>query len=154
MFFGKSLFESVLDRLKAEDGETVEEPTETAFSVRQVFVGDILAGATHEAPRTWSGIPERGYLDALDGTEPPPPPVEKPAIPGHLLRLSPEEIAGDLALEPSDCADILNEKRRVFARENHPDRVAEPFRSNANRRMTLANAMVDDALRRLQLGRR
>ena len=47
------------------------------------------------------------YLDALDGTEPPPPPVEKPAIPGHLLRLSPEEIAGAVVFFASPLAKCV-----------------------------------------------
>ena len=65
-----------------------------------------------------------------------------------------EEVAEDLALNDADSARILNEKRRLFARENHPDRVAEPFRANANRRMTLANRMVDEALRQRQTSAR
>ena len=150
VLFGKSLFESVLDRLKAEQEETEEESPGAVAPLRHPFVGDALAGACRETPDAWNGAPERGYLDALEGTQPPPPPIEAPVIPKHLLRLSPEEIAEDLALDAEDSARTLNAKRRAFARENHPDRVAEPFRANASQRMTLANRMTDEALRRLQ----
>jgi len=87
-------------------------------------------------------------LEVLEDT-PPPVPEEEPVMPDHLLRLLPEEIAEDLALSPSDGVARLNEKRRLFAKFNHPDGVHEDFRDNATIRMTIANLMIDEALRRL-----
>ncbi len=47
-----------------------------------------------------------------------------------------------------DGADI-RERRRAFARENHPDRVPEEFREQATIRMTTANRLVEAALRKM-----
>lgn len=42
----------------------------------------------------------------------------------------------------------LQQIRRNFAKENHPDRVAPEQRSAATRRMTIANMLLDEAIRR------
>ena len=41
----------------------------------------------------------------------------------------------------------IKDKRRAFARSNHPDRVAEDYRQAATIRMTIANRLVEAALR-------
>jgi hypothetical protein len=61
----------------------------------------------------------------------------------------PQEIADELAISLSDTLQSLGEKRRTFAKANHPDSVAPPFRENATKRMTLANLLIDEAIRRL-----
>lgn len=150
MLFGKSLFESVLDRLRQErepedeDGMPAAQPSLSAF-------GGGFVGAVFEPASDHRGSLDRGYRDALDGIDAPPPP--EPQIPPHLLRLTLAEISEDLALAPDDTVQILQDKRRAFARKNHPDGFSEPYRDKANIRMTVANLMVDEALRRLQPGR-
>jgi hypothetical protein len=42
----------------------------------------------------------------------------------------------------------ITEKRRTFARSNHPDRVREDFQAAATIRMTIANRLVEAALRK------
>ena len=42
----------------------------------------------------------------------------------------------------------IRERRRAFARENHPDSVSEEFRAPATVRMTIANRLVETALPR------
>jgi hypothetical protein len=42
----------------------------------------------------------------------------------------------------------LQQIRRNFAKENHPDRVAPEQRLAATRRMTIANMLIDEAIRR------
>ncbi len=37
--------------------------------------------------------------------------------------------------------------RRAFAMRNHPDRVPAELRGRATQRMTIANALIDEALR-------
>lgn len=147
MLFGQSLFQSVLERLEQEKSEGEDEaPAASAYRVRGFSTG-FVAATTEGA--IGSRHAERSYLDILEGTEPPPAPEEEPVMPEHLLRLLPEEIAEDLALSPADGVSRLNEKRRLFAKTNHPDGVHEKFRDNATIRMTIANLMVDEALRRL-----
>ncbi|CAN7524638.1 hypothetical protein LJR030_005373 [Rhizobium sp. LjRoot30] len=145
MLFGQSLFQSVLERLEQEKSEEEEEaPAASAYRVRGFSTG-FVAATTEGAIGSLHA--ERSYLDVLEGME--PPPEVEPVMPEHLLRLSPEEIAEDLALSPADGVSRLNEKRRLFAKTNHPDGVPEKFRDNATIRMTIANLMIDEALRRL-----
>ncbi len=75
--------------------------------------------------------------------EPPAPP------PARLLRLTREEIAEELDISARDTETSLAEKRRRFAKANHPDRVAPQFRDNANHRMQIANLLIDQAIKRL-----
>ena len=81
--------------------------------------------------------------------EPAPEPEPEPVMPEHLSRIAPAEIAAELAISSADTVHSLGEKRRSFAKANHPDRVLPQFRDNATRRMTLANLLIDEAVRRL-----
>lgn len=99
-------------------------------------------------------------------TPPPAPPKAPPAqpmttrsdrpanapealAPRHLLRLTREEIAQELAIGPQDTEQGLAEKRRQFAKANHPDRVVPAYRDNAHIRMQTANLLIDQAIKRL-----
>ncbi len=55
----------------------------------------------------------------------------------------------ELAITEADTVQTLNDKRRAFAKGNHPDGIALPFRDNATARMKIANLLIDQALRRL-----
>jgi hypothetical protein len=58
-----------------------------------------------------------------------------------------EAIAEELGLRPGLSPRELNASRRAFALANHPDRVPTASRDEANRRMTIANILIDRALR-------
>jgi hypothetical protein len=58
-----------------------------------------------------------------------------------------DEVARALRISRSLTPAELSRRRRDFARSHHPDRVPEPFRAQATRRMSIANAMIDGALR-------
>jgi hypothetical protein len=47
--------------------------------------------------------------------------------------------------------DDLVALRRSFARENHPDRAPEDLRTNATLRMKIANMLIDETIRRLNV---
>ncbi len=153
MVFAKSVFQSVLDRLQTEDPN--DGPQETAaFRVSGLNSGFVVEGSSHN---TAAFHPEAAYLDlAGDPVPEEPAPADEPAaaeepqLPGHLARLQPAEIAEDLALSAADTIPTLAEKRRAFARANHPDGVHEAFRDNATQRMTIANQLIDEAIRRLE----
>lgn len=81
------------------------------------------------------------YLDEF-----PAPRPKKPTIPPHLLRLSEDEVAEDLAIASDDSEALLADKRRNFARSNHPDRVAPEWRNHATTRMKIANRLIDAAI--------
>ena len=147
MVFAKSVFQSVLDRLQTEDPNDGPEET-SAFRVAGLNTGFVVEGSNHN-----TGVfhPEAAYLDLAGDPAPEEPALtEEPQLPGHLARLQPADIAEDLALSGTDTVQTLAEKRRAFARVNHPDRVHEAFRENATRRMTIANHLIDEAIGRLE----
>ncbi|WP_163882457.1 hypothetical protein [Rhizobium laguerreae] len=169
MLFGQSVFQSVLERLKAED-KTDEDAgaraahrvpglgTGLAFDVMafDVMALDVMALDVMEGVSAGSQRVGQAYFDNLDldaaaaiAEEPAAAPPPEPVMPDHLARIAPEEIAAELAIAAADTQQTLNEKRRAFAKANHPDGVAELFRDNANRRMMIANLLIDEAMRRL-----
>ena len=58
-----------------------------------------------------------------------------------------EQVLAELHLTPSLTSHDLKLIRRKFAMANHPDRVAPQIREQATRRMTIANMLIDEALR-------
>jgi hypothetical protein len=56
-------------------------------------------------------------------------------------------VAAELRLSSAKCGDDLRRIRRRFAMGNHPDRVPEWLRDEATRRMRIANALIDGAMR-------
>ncbi|MGK6312591.1 hypothetical protein [Neorhizobium sp. DT-125] len=152
MLFGQSVFQSVLTRLREEQDEEVAEGTETGFRIKGLGLG--FVAPTNEGPSA-AGDTEAyfAFLPELPELEQPAPDEEEPAaappIPPHLLRLTVEEIAGELAITATDTEATLAEKRRRFAKANHPDGVAPEFRENANIRMKTANLLIDTAIKGL-----
>jgi hypothetical protein len=165
MLFGQSVFQSVLERLKAEEGEEDDEAGDqpAAYRVRGFATGlafDVMEGVSTAGEQK----PGQGYFDNLEFEAPPPAPETpvavpepepapepepEPVMPEHLSRIAPADIAAELAISSTDTVQSLGEKRRAFAKANHPDRVLPQFRDNATRRMTLANLLIDEAVRRL-----
>ena len=153
MLFKQSLFQSVLDRLDAEEEESEKE--EGAHRIRGLnvsFAANVLGGETPEVHRA-----DEAYRDNLGNPiimpdlqpEPGPKEPEPPVMPEHLSRISRDEVAAELAITSDTTLHSLHEKRRSFAKVNHPDSVAAPFREQATIRMTLANQLIDEAIRRL-----
>ena len=154
MLFKQSLFQSVLDRLDSEEEPAEEE--EAPHRIRGLnvsFAATVPGGETPDAHR-----PDEAYRDNLGDPiilpkpEPESAPQEPkpPVMPKHLARTSREEVAAELALTSDLTREALQEKRRSFAKANHPDGVAAPFREQATTRMTLANQLIDEAIRRLR----
>lgn len=175
MLFGQSVFQSVLDRLEAEKEEEAPEDRAPSHRIRGLNTG--FASTVLEGVSVASARPDQAYVDNL-GEEPvqepkphrpaesaPPPapkavletvkaveqPAPPPVMPPHLKRIRPEQVAAELALSESDTQQSLNDKRRAFAKANHPDRIAPDFRDNATIRMKIANLLIDEASRRLAI---
>lgn len=159
MLFGQSVFQSVVARLEREAEELNEEEDSATFGRRVIF---------DPAPLQTSGMPEMepdnrplsAYLDLLEDVPPAEAPIEAgekrqephPAImPDHLQRTSLAEVSEELGIGEADTLDSLTEKRRRFARVNHPDAVPAAFRQNAHLRMTAANLLIDQAVKLLAL---
>jgi hypothetical protein len=56
-------------------------------------------------------------------------------------------IAAELRLASARTGEDLRRLRRSFAMRNHPDRVPAWLRDEATRRMTIANVLIDSAMR-------
>ncbi len=154
MLVRQSLFQSVLDRLDTE--EDASEKEEAAHRIRGLnvsFAATVPGGETPAAHGT-----DEAYRDNLgdpiiqperepEGAQQEP---ELPVMPEHLVHTSREEVAAELAITPDHTREALQEKRRSFAKANHPDSVAALFREQATTRMTLANQLIDEAIRRLK----
>jgi hypothetical protein len=154
---GLTVFESVLERLKAEAREAEDEAGDMAGdegprAVRGLPAG--FAGLGSGAAFASGAQAAAAYLDL--GDEPPPPadPPAPPPPPPHLLRIAPEEIAADLALAGNETVEALLARRRDFARANHPDRAPPELRANATLRMKIANMLIDETIRRIETERR
>lgn len=154
MLFGQSVFQSVLTRLKEERGEEEAEETDAGFRIKGLGLGFVAAtddGPTGAATGTeayFAFLPELADIEPASH-EPAPDDPPAPQIPPHLLRLTQEEIAEELSISAADTEATLAEKRRRFAKANHPDGVAPEFRDNANIRMKTANLLIDTAIKGL-----
>ena len=158
MLLGQSVFQSVLTRLKDEQVEEEAEENGPSFRISGLgtgFVAETAEGPTAAAANeldAYFAFPAEPDIAALPEEQTPAPLAEAPPpVPAHLLRLTPEEIAADLALGPDETAASLAEKRRLFAKANHPDGVPEEFRDSATIRMQTANLLIDRAIRELSL---
>jgi len=97
---------------------------------------------TREAP-DW-----RDEADFFIDDEPPPAESER------LLSDSPEAIALELGLDRTLSEEELNRARRRFMWRNHPDRCSEAQRPLADRRVAVANMLIDRARAKLVGARR
>jgi hypothetical protein len=172
MLFGQSIFQSVLDRLDAEEEGAPVGENQASHRIHGLNAG--FATSVMEGVSAPSARPDQAYFDNMDFDRPQPgaeaepdrpvaapapehrrsppepsPLPEPPVMPAHLQRIRPEEVAAELAISSEDTIQSLGEKRRAFARANHPDSVAPPFRDNATARMKIANLLIDEATRRL-----
>jgi hypothetical protein len=153
MLFGQSVFQSVLERLKAEEATPEDAEAPAAYRVSGLGTGlafDVMEGVSAASQRVGQAYFDNLELDAAAIVEKSAPlPEPEPVMPDHLARTAPEDVAAELAISAADTVQTLNEKRRAFAKANHPDGIALPFRDNATKRMMLANLFIDEALRRI-----
>ncbi|MBX5044598.1 hypothetical protein HJB51_08675 [Rhizobium lentis] len=150
MLFGQSVFQSVLERLKTEE-EARSPASHRVAGLGTGLAFDVLEGVSVASQRVGQAYIDNLDLDSAAGLveKAAPPPAPEPVMPAHLNRMAPHEVAAELAISAADTPQTLGEKRRAFARANHPDGVALPFRDNATKRMMLANLLIDEALQRI-----
>jgi hypothetical protein len=165
MLFGQSIFQSVLDRLDAEDAAAAPEqlvPSHRIRGLNSSFAADVRDGVSASSAR-----PDQAYFDNLDPDaapfQPRPPAAGAPSaaeiatgpapvvMPPHLARTSLQAVAGELAISSSDTLHTLSEKRRSFAKANHPDGIDPLFRDKATTRMKIANLLIDEAIRMVEI---
>ncbi len=147
MILGQSIFDAVLARLKEESED------EAPRAAIRGFNSSFIAAEKSTIPET----PEQDALHRLYfdfGTDPDlddaPATTAETFDPAPFARLSPEEVAEDLGIQNADTVATLLNRRRHFARFNHPDRTPLAWREQANMRMKLANLLIDEAIKRIQ----
>jgi hypothetical protein len=94
--------------------------------------------------------PSEGWDQALDWVAEPQEPAPAVARPPSD---DPDAIAAELGLSSALTYDQLNRARRRFMWNNHPDRRPDVPRELANRRVAIANMLVDRAQGALARGR-
>ena len=92
--------------------------------------------------------PPNARLSETEAPKPEPRPVRAPPS------VDPADIARELNLSSIATAESLNRLRRRFCWENHPDRYPDIPEAVANRRVAIANMLIDKALTRLGASRR
>jgi hypothetical protein len=97
--------------------------------------------------------PTEGWDQALDWIAEPQEAALAPAI-ARPPSDDPDSIAVELGLTGALTHDDLNRARRRFMWNNHPDRRPDVPRELANRRVAIANMLVDRAQGALAPGRR
>lgn len=138
-------------RRAAHDDE--EEPGGNAPRVQPRGSAELLRSLEGMAGKVRSYISAKwlaGLYSADAAPPPPPPPPEEPQEPEEPAKPSKSEheaVVEELHLTPNLTADDLKHLRRSFALANHPDRVSAAGRRQATRRMTIANVLIDEALR-------
>ncbi len=103
-----------------------------------------------------SAAPYAEEAAEAQNTSPAAPPHARPeAIKPEPVKAEPEKtedqaIAEELGLTPGLGTIDLQRIRRDFAKKNHPDRFALPQRINAQRRMSIANMLIDEHMRQIR----
>ncbi len=108
--------------------------------LRRAFAGRIAEVVATPAPTDGHSLWELAAAWTPEADPPPEPPPAPP--PSELL----EDIAAELALfELKSAAEIARARRR-FMWANHPDRRADIDSALANRRVAIANMLLDRML--------
>ncbi|MVA80834.1 hypothetical protein GOZ89_15525 [Agrobacterium vitis] len=152
MLFGQSIFQSVVERLSNEEAEKAELEGETNhYRVSGLNTGFVQENS--DVPQAAAAWAQEQYLELMPDEEAvsevdlAKEEVSPPEMPAYLARLAPEEVAEDLGIADNDEASSLKAKRRAFAQLNHPDLVHPLFAEAAHTRMTIANQLIDQALK-------
>ena len=135
-----STFDRIVDTLAGVDGAPrgYDRPLERSFATVAPTMRPDLDEASDPAKR-WDGA-----LDWLaESAEP-----ARAAKPGKPPSDDPAAIAAELNLSDALSPEALNRARRRFMWENHPDRRPDLSRELANRRVAIANMLIDRALAR------
>ena len=85
-------------------------------------------------------------LDRAPDASQEPPPIDLEVLPPSD---DPESVAAELELARFSTSDEFHRARRRFMWRNHPDRRPEIPAALANRRVAIANMLIDRALKRL-----
>jgi hypothetical protein len=144
MFRMKSLrlgnFRSFLDMLGVEEQGDEDAERAAAYKARhpRSFTDRLAPFPEDRRERSYVPLERLARLygeDRPEGVQPDYAPADDAAV------------AAELRLASARTGEDLRRIRRSFAMRNHPDRVPAWLRDEATRRMTIANALIDGAMR-------
>ncbi len=143
-------FDAALENVERMDAPESEDPRPFAIAAPAVAAlptdRSNFSGGAHslwEFAAPWT--PE---------ADPPAPPAPPPVDETPKPSARPEAVAEELGLEELKTAADVAKARRRFMWDNHPDRRKDLDRELANRRVAIANMLLDRALAALRLRRR
>ncbi len=139
-------FEAALERAQRQEYETPEGPAPRPIA--PPFAEPPEAAAGHHS--LW----EFAAAWTPEADPPPPRPAPPPPPPPPRPSARAEDIAAELGLHGLKTPAELAAARRRFMWNNHPDRRADLDRDLANRRVALANMLLDRSLSALRRRRR
>lgn len=139
---------TLLKRVKRKPGapsRAAERPASATASAAfwRAFLGQDARPVSAYGPAGTSGAVSRGDKTATPGASG----MRADAVPST----EPAAIARELALSRFASVRSLQRLRREFALKNHPDRVASGLRAGATKRMMIANALIDSAVKRFSV---
>jgi hypothetical protein len=130
-------------------GREADDEPRKAFSPRSAAGGTGLRDAIDRLTGTLRSYISAGRVSRLYADASQTRSRETPPDTSVASRSEHEKVLAELHLTSNLTAHDLKLIRRKFAMANHPDRVAPRVRGHATRRMTIANMLIDDALRGL-----
>jgi hypothetical protein len=138
-------FASLLDELIAESIAHHQPPLQPTIPFDYLSVADELhSGRIRVSPDIVAAEYRQAEatVDALFAA------AEAARVEEALPPIEPDAISKELGLGGVTATEELGRKRRVFAFNNHPDRVAPHLRQRAMVRMQVANMLIDEAERK------
>ena len=134
-------FGSVLAQIEQERDEDERIVRPLAYPFAAVDPPAEPSGSTAQPAAAWSHA-----FAWVEGTRDPPPTDSPPdAPPAAPLSDDPQAIAQELGLDKAKTLGELGQARRRFMWANHPDRRPDAPRELANRRVAIANMLIDRA---------
>lgn len=121
---------------------------ETAYASSS-FVSQIYESAAAYAATPTAEEPPAMEEAAVAQERSPEPPVHEVGFLPRIFRPSTrvQSIQRELRIKSHHTVAELLEIRRRFAQRNHPDRADGNSQANATTRMSIANMLIDDAIR-------
>ena len=128
-------FETALDEFERSPGDA---------PAPRIFAG--VVSALPNPPDTGAGSHSLWEFAAAWTPEADPPPPRPAPPPPPRPSIHPEDIAAELSLTALRTKADVARARRRFMWENHPDRRKDIDREIANRRVAVANMLLDRVL--------
>jgi hypothetical protein len=145
------------ERRKAPGAETAADCGATENSLRRLLknISFPWPGKIYGFMGSFGRRPQDAYDELADETRPAPgidprlsdAPKAAKIDPPKSVKTEDEAIAEELGLSPDLGTIDLKRIRRDFAKRNHPDRFEPARRGSAERRMSIANMLIDELMR-------